>query len=126
MTGAPDNWYDFNFPLEEVRLAPVPSQANYNAKNVAPLIESFAGLLGTDKSNVSFRYENNTPNNANDDIVVSHPNDADYLGTFLSKHNNKSPEMLRYENAAKRSARLAEFERNSPADIVYFKNRSGA
>lgn len=124
MAGIPDMWYEFEDSLPEVPGAPVPSRANYSPANVAPLIEFFAGILGYDKADISFQYENNTPNNASDDIIVSHPNDREYYGEWLSTHKTKSSEMLRYEAAAKKSARLTAFQNNSPANIVYFKRTS--
>lgn len=121
MAGIPANWYEFDASLPEVRSAPVPSQANYSPRNIAPLIEMFAGMLGQDKKNVIFRYENNTPNNPSDDIFVSHPNDRSYYSDWLSQSRTKSNELLRYEEAAKKSKILAEYERNSPANISYFQ-----
>lgn len=117
----PDTWYVYDWPLAEVNGAPVPSSANYDPRNVAPLIESFAQILGKDKSQVQFRYENNTPRDASDDVVVSHPNDQDYLPAFIRQHKEPSPAQLRYEAAAKSSARLSLFQDNSPANIKYFR-----
>jgi hypothetical protein len=120
-SNVPPNWYVYDWPLPEVPGAPVPSKADYSPKNVAPLIESFASFLGTTKDRLTFRYENNTPKKRSDDILVKHPNDRDYLPEYLEEHKVKSPELLRYEVAAKQSVRLILFQDNSPAKIKYFQ-----
>ncbi len=121
-TGIPDSWYDYNWPLADLgSKAPVPSRANYSPKNVAPLIEFFASILSVDKSRLVLKYENNTPQNLNDDISVRHPMDKDYLGPYRNEHKVKSNEQMRYEDAAKKSARLIAFQDNSPAQITYFQ-----
>lgn len=121
-----ENWYKYNFPLKEVKGAPVPSRADYDPQNIAPLIEFFAGQIGADKANVVFRYENNTVNNKTDDIWVPHPNDGEYLPPYLNDHKGKSSELERYEVAAKKSVRLKLFQDNSPANIKYFQKFGGA
>lgn len=117
----PSTWYVYPWPLPEVPGAPVPSKANYDPKNVAPLIESFASLLGKQRTQLIFRYENNTPNDKTDDIFVKHPNDKAYLPDYLAAHKGKSPEQTRYEMFAKKSTRLKLFQDNSPAKIKYFQ-----
>lgn len=136
----PENWYQCNgvcdtprnkvfptigfasryqFPLPKVENAPVPSKADYSQTNVAWEIEFFANILGTDKSNITFRYENNTPDDTTDDILVGHPG-----GTYLPKATAcnfpKSPEQTKYEAAAKKSSKLKLYMENSPAGIKYF------
>lgn len=118
----PSNWFKYEFPLPEVDNAPVPSNADYSPENCAWLIEFFAGILGVSHTRLTLRYENNTPNNKEDDIYVSHPNDKLYLPELNAKLNSegKSIELVLYEIAAKKSARLRLFEENSPANIEYF------
>jgi hypothetical protein len=119
----PSTWYKYDFPLTEVENAPVPSNADYSPQNCAWLIEFFAGLCGVDYSRVILRYENNTPNNKEDDIYVSHPMDKEYFPELNAKLNSegKSVELAIYELKAKASARLKLFEENSPANIEYFQ-----
>lgn len=116
--------YTYEFPLPEIAGAPVPSQANYNPKNVAWLIEMFAGILGEAKTSLIMRYENNTPNNKEDDIYVQHPNDGTYYDEAVRKGHVGSPEQVRYEMYAKKSARLLAYMEASPANITYFQNSS--
>ena len=118
MGNTPPNWYKYDFPLKEVPNAPKPSQANYSPENVAWLIEFFGGIIGN--SNIKLRYENNTPDNTKDDIIVSHPGDKSYFEETQGK--SKSPELIRYEEAAKQSKRLKLFQDNSPANIDYFQD----
>ena len=111
----------YQFPLPEVKGAPVPSVANYKPTNVAWMIEFFANMLGKHKNQVVFRYENNTPNDKTDDIFVSHPG-----GTYLPdamKCRVKKPDMIAYEEAAKKSALLKLYMDNSPAKITYFQDK---
>lgn len=127
-----ENWYQcdgtctdqprgarYEFPLPEVKNAPVPSQADYEPKNVAWLIEMFASILGTEKENIALRYENNTPKDKDDDIEVKHPGDKLYYPE-AAKCIAKSPEQVRYEQFAKKSALLKLYQDNSPAKITYF------
>lgn len=120
MATYPDHWYQYEFPLPVVEGAPVPSQADYSQENVAPLIEFFAHILiGYNKDDLQFRYENNTPNDPDDDIFVTHPG-----GTYLpvpEQCSGKSAAMKKYEKYAKKSATLKKFEENSPAGITYFQ-----
>lgn len=109
----------YQFPLPTVTGAPVPSQADYSQTNVAWEIEMFANILGVDKSRVALRYENNTPDDTSDDIVVSHPGGT-YLPAAGACNFTKSPEQRRYETAAKKSSRLKLYMNNSPAGIKYF------
>lgn len=120
MANAPDSWFDYEFPMIYGSKNPTPSQANYSPENVAPLIEFFASVLGKDKSEVQFSYDNNTSDNS-DNITVSHPNDQEYLPGYLNSRKTKSSEQLRYEEAAKQSSRLKLFQDESPANIEYFK-----
>ena len=106
---------------------PVPSQANYKPENVAWLIEMFAGVLHRGKMGIRFRYPNNTeyPENTNiesDDIFVDHPNESvSYLAKYSVLHRSKSKEQQRYEDRAKKSKILKQYEENSPAKIKYFQ-----
>lgn len=109
----------YQFPLPTVPNAPVPSKANYSQVNVAWEIEFFANILGSDKSQLTFRYENNTPNDGTDDIFVSHPGGT-YLPDAAACNFPKSPEQIKYEAAAKKSSRLKLYMDNSPAGIKYF------
>lgn len=128
------NWYECNgicpdpprgpryqFPLPKVKGAPVPSIANYSPQNIAWEIEVFAGLLGFDKSQLVFRYENNTPDDKTDDIFVKHPLDKDYLPTASACNFKQSPELKAYEERAKKSKLLKLYMDNSPAKITYFQ-----
>jgi hypothetical protein len=112
-------------------LHPRPSKANYASTNVAPLIDFFVPIVNSvlgeslDHCQMEFRYENNSPCNPNDDIIVVHP---DCIGIPYTPpgphpcniHNQKSKELLAYEKVAKKSARLKAFEQASPAHIEYF------
>lgn len=111
----------YQFPLPEVKNAPVPSQADYSPKNVAWMMEMFGGILGYDASQLTFIYENNTPNDTTDDIHVSYPGDGPYLPTANACNFKKSDAMKKYEAAAKNSRLLKLYEENSPAKIKYFK-----
>jgi len=115
----PSTWYKYEFPLPEVPNAPKPSKADYSPENVAWLIEFFAGILGKSTSELTLQYENNTPSIKEDDILVSHPGDKLYFEDTQGKP--KSPELIRYEAAAKKSKRLKLFQDNSPANIYYFQ-----
>lgn len=121
-SNVPSTWYKYDFPLKEVENAPKPSQANYNPKNCAWLIEMFAEIIGNSHTQIVLHYENNTPNNAKDDIYVAHPNDKLYLPDKRNPRlNPKSDELIEYEEKAKDSERLKLFQDNSPAGIEYFK-----
>lgn len=134
----------YEFPLPEVENAPIPSQMednqkNYKSENVAWMIEMFASVLGVNKSNICFRYENNQPNqrcqtfettntelpNKEGNIVVCHPGGTYYPPECGEKLNGrqmvKSPELERYEQAAKKSELLKLYQDNSPAQIEYFQ-----
>jgi hypothetical protein len=108
----------YQFPLPTVKNAPVPSKANYSPENVAWVIEFFGQIIGAESSEIQLRYENNTPDDRSDDIVVGHPG-----GSYLpaaSVCENKSPELRRYETFAKKSKVLKSYQDNSPANITYF------
>lgn len=111
----------YKFPLPCQDNLPVPSGANYGPENVAWLIEYLGGIIGKSKEQITFRYENNTctEENPDDDIFVSHPLDKDYLPE-VTECKGKSDELKRYEEYAKRSARLEIFMKTSPANIEYF------
>lgn len=125
------NWYQCNgicpgergaryqTPLPEVPNAPVPSQADYSAGNVAWVMEMFAGALGVPVGRLIFRYENNTPNDPSDDIFVTHPG-GNYLDSAHACNFQKSDALKRYEEAAKKSEILKLYQDNSPAGITYF------
>ena len=98
----------------------MPSNANYNDQNVAWLIEFFAGVLGESHEDLRFRYDNNT-DEPSDDILVAHPRDKLYLPEKQACQP-RSAEILRYEEAAKKSDRLKAFEEASPANIEYFND----
>ena len=135
----------YEFPLPKVENAPVPSQMedlqkNYKAENVSWMIEMFAQILGSDPSEVCFRYENNQPSERcqpipnppvntklptkKGNITVCHPGGSSYPPECGGKLNGrqmvKSEELKRYEEAAKRSELLKLYEDNSPAGIKYF------
>jgi hypothetical protein len=114
-----ENWFKFDWPLAQVEGAPVPSNANYSAENVAPLIEGFAGVLGESVTGLKFVYENNSPDDKDDDIEVMHPGDKIYGSDPCDRES--SPEMARYELFAKKSALLKLYQDNSPAGIEYFQ-----
>jgi hypothetical protein len=103
------------------------STANYNSGNVATLIEFFAPIVGAvtglpqTNTSIMFRYENNTPGRRRDDIKVKHP-DAIGVPYTPPKNLEKSEAMMRYEAAAKKSKRLQDFQRSSPAGVRYFKD----
>ena len=130
----PTNWYEckegscpdergarYEFPLPEVPNAPKPSQANYEPRNIAWLIEFLGNITGYDKSQIGLRYENNSPNDKSDDIVVYHPNDKNYLNESSVCNFEKSAELIRYEKFAKKSKILKDYQDNSPANIEFFK-----
>jgi len=102
----------YQFPLPKVKGAPVPSVANYDPHNVAPISEMFGHAI--------LIYENNTPDDPSDDIIVSHPGDGTYLPA-ASACRPKTKLMLQYEKAAKKSPRLKLYQDNSPANIAYFQ-----
>ena len=117
----PSTWYKYDFPLAENEKYPKPSNANYEPKNVAWLIEFFASFVGYGHDQLIMHYENNTHQETNDDKYVAHPLDKLYFYEELEKRKEKSTEMVVYELYAKRSATLINFEENSPANIQYFK-----
>lgn len=117
----PATWYQYDWPLEEVAGAPKPSRANYSTENCSWLHEMFGSILGQQPWDLTLRYENNTPDDRTDDIDVPYSG-ANNWDAHSRKHREKSPEQLRYEVAAKKSARLRLFENNSPAGIEYFKD----
>jgi hypothetical protein len=123
MSNVPSNWYVYDFPLVEIENAPVPSTANYDEKNCAWLIEFFGNIIDISSDQITLRYENNTPENREDDIFVSHPNDGEYLPALQDRlrQEGKSEELLYYESKAKESSILKLFEENSPANIKYFQ-----
>jgi hypothetical protein len=93
------------------------SKANYDPSNVAPLIESFAGMLGKERTALKFQYA------AGGELLeVTHPNDKSYLDGYLATHNAKSAALVQYETAAKKSVRLRAYQDTSPAGIEYFKD----
>lgn len=118
----PSSWYKYDFPLKENDKLPTPSNANYDSKNCAWLIEFFAGILNKNYTQLYLHYENNTPKESIDDIYVSHPKDQLYLPEKQTYREGKSSELLRYETLAKNSKRLSLFEENSPAKITYFQS----
>lgn len=87
--------------------------ANYDPKNVAPLIEFFGQVTGNGETSLRFSFPDND---------VDHPGDGTYLPGYLRQHKTKTAALVRYEAAAKGSARLREFEKNSPAGIRYFQD----
>jgi hypothetical protein len=117
----PSHWYNSPYYIPEG--APVPSGGNYTPENVAWVIELFAQVLEKDKTELRFCYPNNTEDVPEDDILVDHPNDKNYLPALRYKlaTTPKSKELLRYEAAAKKSSILKLYEENSPAGIKYFQ-----
>lgn len=103
----PSTWFvysDDNNPRPHIA-----SKADYSSKNVAPLIESFASIIGKSRNELEFNYPTHEGN-------VLHPNDKSYATSNL----NKSDDLLRYEEAAKRSSILKLYQDNSPAKIDFF------
>lgn len=121
----PSHWY--NSPYYIPAKAPIPSKADYSPENVAWMIEMFAGLLGLGPHDIVFRYPNNTEypyteDIPEDDIFVAHPpGDHNYMADEIEARRTKSPELLHYEQHAKKSAILKLYEDNSPANIKYFQ-----
>lgn len=95
------------------------SKVSYD--NTPWLIEFFGHLLGVDYQRLGLRYEGDNPEDPSDDILVWHPGDKLYWPE-AGKCRQKSPELKRYEHFAKKSARLKEYEENSPAEIKYFND----
>lgn len=123
----PSSWYNYPWPLEDNPDAPKPSNANYDPSNVAWLIEWFGSFISSPTllyqyTDLRFRYENNTPDDPTDDIYVQHPQDKVYIYEKLDEAYEKSDELALYEFYAKKSAVLKNFEKNSPAEIEYFKD----
>lgn len=118
----PSTWYKYDWPLADNDNLPKPSNANYSPKNVAWMIEMFAKSLSRNPDELVFLYENNTPKIYADDIAVSHPLDRLYLPE-KQEFQEKSNELLLYEEYAKVSNRLKLFQDNSPAKIEYFKDK---
>lgn len=121
----PSTWYKYDWPLAENEKLPKPSNANYDPKNVAWMIEMFATSLSKNPDELVFLYENNTPNIYEDDIAVSHPMDRLYLPE-KKQFKQKSNAQLIYEEYAKGSVRLRLFQDNSPAKIEYFKDEENS
>jgi len=90
------------------------SRADYSPQNVAPLIESFAGLLHRSHLDLIFRYDM-FPGH----LDVKHPGDRLYLASYLASLPSPSAELERYEMFAKKSARLTAFAEAN--NIVYFQ-----
>lgn len=118
--GVPETWYKYDWPIAENDKLPKPSNADYSNENCAWMIEMFARSFSISHLRIQFRYENNTNHDERDDIFVWHPNDKFYL--WKKDEEQKSEELIKYEEAAKKSERLKLFEENSPAGIEYFKN----
>ena len=111
----------YEFPLPEVKGAPVPSQADYSPQNVAWLVEFLADMIGQSHTGISLKYENNTPNDTQDDIIVNHPQDGLYWPAAHACNFEKSPEQKRYEKFAKKSKLLKLYAEHSPAQIEFFQ-----
>lgn len=104
---------------------PVPSTANYGPANVAPIAEFFGAIVGQPMCNIVLRYENNTPCDPEDDILVQHAicSGLPYESPkYACDESQKSEELRRYEEYAKKSARLKEYMETSPAQIEYFND----
>jgi hypothetical protein len=114
----PENWYKYDWPIAENDKLPKPSKADYSNENCAWMIEMFARSFSISHTRIQFRYENNTHHDERDDIFTWHPNDKFYL--WKKADEIKSDELIKYEEAAKKSERLKLFEENSPAGISYF------
>lgn len=107
----------------------MPSDADYSARNVAPLFSFLAPLvnnvLGANhpKTDLRFIYENNTPLSQGDDIIVAHPEvsgDTEYTDPPCIPKTRRSKELLAYEKAAKNSTRLDQWRKKQPIVIDYF------
>jgi hypothetical protein len=108
----------------------MPSDADYSARNVAPLFTFLAPLvnnvLGTNhpKTDLRFIYENNTPSTS-DDITVAHPEvlgDTEYTDPPYILKSQKSKELIAYEKVAKRSTKLDDWRKKQPIVIDYFND----
>jgi hypothetical protein len=81
------------------------------------MIESFAAMLGQEKTAIGFRFPTN-PDEANQ--TTFHPNDRDHLEDYLDQRAADSKAaMERYEAAAKTSKRLKQFQEDN--EITYFQ-----
>jgi hypothetical protein len=117
----PASWFEYEYPLPN-RSNSGPSGADYSSKNVAPLIEFFANILGKDPSELQMNYDDKSVGIEGSVISVRHPGDNSYLNNYVSKHNVKSPQQAQYEKAAKNSQRLKKYQDESPAGIEYFQD----
>ena len=123
----PDHWYEYDFPL--TNKGPTPSQARYTrpdgqtSEGICWLIEFFAKYVLADVSHEDLRmwYENNSPENRGDDIILAHALDKLHLPEAEACRAPTS-KMIKYNQVAKRSRILKLFEENSPAGIKYFQN----
>jgi len=111
--------------------APVPSTADYSARNVAPLFTFLAPIVSfvlqetITKTDMKFHYENNTPDLPSDDIFVVHPErlgDLDYEDPPCIPKSERSKELLNYERVAKKSKRLDQWRKKQPIVIKYFND----
>jgi len=111
--------------------APVPSTADYSVRNLAPLFKFLAPLvsqvLGTayTKTDLKFRYENNTPDKPEDDIIAVHPErlgDTEYVDPPCIPKAKRSKELLAYEKVAKKSKRLDQWRKKQPVIVDYFND----
>jgi hypothetical protein len=116
-----------NCDKAELPRHPKPSTADYRPANIGPLMDFFIPVVslvtGTQQTTgtVIFRYENNTPCRPKDDIFVSHPNVTST--PYVHLHTvPKSQALKDYEERAKKSKRLRDFEAASPAGITYFQD----
>lgn len=117
-------WFKYDFPLKPVSH---PSRADYSKDNVAPLIEGFGGILGDAPNSLELLYENRTQTSGtiisgsiSGYTVVTYPTSGGPFGVDPCKLP-KSPALLRYETAARKSSLLKLFQDNSPANIKYFQ-----
>lgn len=91
------------------------SKADYSSANVSPVVGFVCGVAGVAAAGASARFPDC------DEIL-----DVPYTGGNLAdtcQGSKISPEQKRYEQFAKRSKRLKDFEAASPAHITYFNDQ---
>lgn len=99
------------------------SRANYSPTNVAWLMEWFGNMFGVSADKITFCYTYASGNWVGHfpsiDVESKHPLDKEYLPAYMEAHQNASPEQSRYEERAKQSVRLMNYEQK--VGIKYFQ-----
>lgn len=115
------------------------SKADYSPQNVAPLFCFFLPFVNEvlkpktpiTKCQMVFQYEKNPrvdppgskdDQTEKDDLFVQHPDCVGIPYTPPPRPIGKSPELRHYEEVAKKSWRLKQYEKKSPAHIKYFQD----